>query len=71
VQASFKAEEGGIRDLGLLRAAAREADGSNSRYEEPEAEGISPVLRTRGNYHGLVGILGCREGSSSLHTDFP
>lgn len=47
VQASLSAEEGGIRDLGLERAAAREADGSNSRYEEPEAVGISPVLRTR------------------------
>ena len=30
------------------RAAARETDGSNSRYEEPEAVGINPVLRTRG-----------------------
>lgn len=47
VQASLSAEEGGIRDLGLERAAAREADGSNSRYEEPEAVGINPVLRTR------------------------
>lgn len=47
VQASFKADEGGIRDLGLERAAAREAEGSNSRYEEPEAEGMRPVLRTK------------------------
>lgn len=46
VQASFKAEEGGIRDLGLERAAAREADGSNSRYDEPDAEGMRPFLRT-------------------------
>lgn len=46
MQASFKAEEGGIRDLGLERAAAREADGSNSRYDEPDAEGIRPFFRT-------------------------
>lgn len=31
VQASFNAEEGGIRDWGDERAAEREADGSNSR----------------------------------------
>lgn len=42
----MSAEDGGIRDLGLERAAAREADGSNSRYEEPEAVGINPVFRT-------------------------
>lgn len=46
MQASFKAEEGGIKDLGVSRAAAREAEGWNSRYEEPEAEGIRPVFRT-------------------------
>jgi hypothetical protein len=32
--------------LGLARAAASEAEGSNSRYEEPEAVGMRPVLRT-------------------------
>lgn len=42
----MSAEDGGIRDLGLERAAAREADGSNSRYEEPEAVGINPVFKT-------------------------
>ena len=47
VHASFKAEDGGIRDVGLDRAAAREGEGSNSRYAEPEADGIRPVLRTR------------------------
>lgn len=46
VQATLSADEGGIRDLGLERAAAREADGSNSRYEEPEAVGINPVFKT-------------------------
>lgn len=46
MQASLSAEEGGIRDLGLERAAAREADGSNSRYEEPDAVGINPVFKT-------------------------
>lgn len=42
----MRAEDGGIRDLGFERAAAREADGSNSRYEEPEAVGINPVFKT-------------------------
>lgn len=31
VQASFNAEEGGIRDWGFERAAASDAEGSNSR----------------------------------------
>ena len=62
--------EGGIRDLGLARAAAREADGSNSRYEEPEAVGIRPVLRTctvfvSRDHHQL------QEKSLSRHTYFP
>ena len=30
VQASFRADDGGIRDLGEERAAEREAEGSNS-----------------------------------------
>jgi hypothetical protein len=46
VHASLRADEGGIRDLGLARAAAREAEGSNSRYDDPEAVGMRPVLRT-------------------------
>lgn len=66
VQASLSAEEGGIRDLGLERAAAREADGSNSRYEEPEAVGISPVFKTAFE-------VSCdqAEVSQGVHTDFP
>lgn len=31
MHASFRDEEGGIKDLGDVRAAEREADGSNSR----------------------------------------
>lgn len=35
-----------MRDWGDDRAAEREAEGSNSRYAEPDAEGIKPVFKT-------------------------
>lgn len=46
VQVSFNADDGGIKDVGLERAAASDADGSNSRYAEPAADGMRPVLTT-------------------------
>ena len=45
MQDSFKAEADD--ESGCLNAAAGE--GSSSRYAEPEAEGVRPVLRTRTN----------------------
>lgn len=47
VQASFRDDEGGIRDLGFWRAACRDGEGSYSRYAEPDAEGMTPVLKTK------------------------
>lgn len=35
-----------MRDWGDDRAAERKAEGSNSRYAEPDAEGIKPVFKT-------------------------
>jgi hypothetical protein len=63
VHASLRADEGGIRDLGLARAAAREAEGSNSRYDDPEAVGMRPVLRTEALSvsYVVVNILGSSE----------
>lgn len=53
----------------MERAAARDAEGSNSRYEEPEAEGMRPVLRTK-----AVSVQPCHNQCfqcSRVHTDFP
>lgn len=41
VHAIFSAVEGAIKDLVM-----RDLDGSISRYEDPLAEGISPVFKT-------------------------
>lgn len=43
---SFKAEDGGTRDLGFERAAESAEEGSSSMYAEPDAEGMRPVFKT-------------------------
>ncbi len=43
VHDSFRAEDGLVREFAL---AAPAEGGANSRYADPEAEGVSPVLRT-------------------------
>jgi len=43
VHDSFRAEDGLVREFTI---AAPDEGGASSRYADPEAEGVSPVLRT-------------------------